>query len=535
MFKGLGLLLLLSAAVASFPSSHTDAYEGQRFVATFSGYNSPQPRNNILDLIFIPIGGKSVLVTITYFSLKTNNVTQILVNTPQDGSASKQKMSYNDVVTDNLNFMNALNSVPDSRIMITASDPIKVVSSYLNANIALNKNPVGDAFLVPGVQMAGNTYVVRMPKALVDQVQLISIVSIDKTATGSIRSYSNGKDNNDKVPFVLKSAPGSDQQTYVGDADGVDRVFYIESNQPIVVTVTVTCADLSFASGKAAGLKGDTCDFVSYVASPIGQYDCASVLSAPETRVITSAYTGSVYDAPFDSCHNALGVTVVNDANPTNGANDQLLSHVGNAYPLDGVKVTELGVESVNTFTSMARVGVIRDIATKNVINSLFMSYVPETTQYQTGPTKFYTFSDNNILEVYGMNLDATTFQLDNIKMTDDKIEKVKLNLFNNIFSSYIIQIPTQGIHTFSCGGNYIAYAIGSIEGTSTSQYGYLTGYGKTLITTKSTAPVTPEGNGPITDAPPTPSPLATTTKSGYIVQGSLLTMIGVAVFGMNL
>uniref|UniRef100_A0AC35TV56 IgGFc_binding domain-containing protein n=1 Tax=Rhabditophanes sp. KR3021 TaxID=114890 RepID=A0AC35TV56_9BILA len=541
MFKVIALFFLSSALGVVLQNDMNSS--GISFVTSFGGYKSPNSLNNKLMLVFIPSGDEEVYVSIRYFSLQIDEEVVTNITIPKGGTAQTANLNYDYVVADDAfeEAMDDLVAIPDPRIYITSTLPIKVIAKNVNENLQLEHNGIGDAYLVPQISMInGNEFVIRVPKANLNQVQLITIMTMEeKMANGYIQSFENGVAN-DKKYFTISNILGKKQAVYIGGDGKEDKAFYISADAKIFVTVTVTCADLTYYSGKVADVGGDACDMVSYMAIPIDNYNCQSALSETETRIVSSKFTYGVYVAPdMIACDSSLRIETFTNTNPIIGSYDQLQTSKGNYYSFVSSKITNFGIQSTNTFTYMTRFGGIMDQTDATTIKSAFLAYVPEYTQFITGYDKFFTFSDHSYLEVYGTNINSDDFRLDAMVIDDSLIQEVPLNVLNDKYSSYIIKIKIGGSHVFYSPAKYIAYAIGSVDGISTSNYGYLTGFSKTGLSRVTGNDVTPQGNndpGSVTNnpheattikvatcAPPvTDTPITSTTKGGFVVKASL-------------
>uniref|UniRef100_A0AC35U9B8 IgGFc_binding domain-containing protein n=1 Tax=Rhabditophanes sp. KR3021 TaxID=114890 RepID=A0AC35U9B8_9BILA len=122
-------------------------------------------------------------------------------------------------------------------------------------------------------------------------------------------------------------------------------------------------------------------------------------------------------------------------------------------------------------------------------VNNAFMTIVPETTQYLTGPINIVTFSINSKLEIYGIGLIPSLFFIDGQKVPDALITKATLTAIDTSYSSYIVTVIGTSFHTFNTIRPYIAYVVGrnSDDDNDISMYGYLAGCGKSQLKTTPT------------------------------------------------
>uniref|UniRef100_A0AC35TT48 IgGFc_binding domain-containing protein n=1 Tax=Rhabditophanes sp. KR3021 TaxID=114890 RepID=A0AC35TT48_9BILA len=469
-----------------------------------------------LTLHIMPSGEQDVKIKCKFMTATSSNQGERQL-TARAGMDNIVLLNYNEMF-DVFTTSNKLFTVKDPRIIIEASSDVKIIARYYTDNDGVSAS--GDAYLLPTTDLIGNSYYISLPKALDKSNQLVSIMATEfQDVKGTAKVYSFGVLQY-TFDFNLESTFGSDQATLVTNSMMLDTSIHIEANGPFYVTAVVPRVDLSRLSMNAAsGKSGDVSDYVAFMPAPISTYDCTTTLSKDEVHLITNAYSKFIYVAPNDlKCEdniNSLSVTCFQGKDSP--VKETISSNSGSKYTI--FIVPQFAILSHYTGTSMSRVGGTMDANILYLTNA-FINTIPETTQYLTGPTNFVTFSASSFLEIYGINLDKSTFMIDGKNVPNAIIAQYPLDIINPAYQSYTIMVPLFGSHTFYAKGSYVVYVIGFNADNSQSVYSYLAGYGKSQLSTVPTKNITP-GGPPTTTLKP-----GTTTKASSILstQSSLFT-----------
>uniref|UniRef100_A0AAF5CV58 IgGFc-binding protein N-terminal domain-containing protein n=1 Tax=Strongyloides stercoralis TaxID=6248 RepID=A0AAF5CV58_STRER len=474
--------------------------DGTRFITSFLYKNAPDPHNFELSLYFLPTTNTAANVTYTYWSLKLSKI--ITKSTNADfQKLNKIIFPYEDIISEGHYGDGQPKNTTDPRIFITSSSPIKVIAKLINLN-----TKQGDTYLVPSISFAAKKYLFKLPEPVVGREQIIHILTLqDQNANVQIISTGPQGHNLVNQTVAISGSIGSDQIILPITTISVGPSIYVSSDKPIIVIGAVVCANLN-AFNNGIPSSNNTCDYAAYFPQKIGTWDCISNLTSPVQRVTIGDNVANVIVSPADSiCGQTIPVSINSNLNPINGLSQTLTSKLVSRYQMVHSYISEFAILSQNAYISMALVGTPK--ATNNgTLNGIYISYVPDTTQFYNGETQFISFNSNDKLEVYLENLSINdTLTLDNVKMVQGLANPRIINSFNKIYTVVEFYILNPGFHTFSSTTNYIAYVISKADNNTNAGYGYITGFDTTKIQ------YTSDINN---NTSPTTTPISTTTKS---------------------
>uniref|UniRef100_A0AC35TWU7 IgGFc_binding domain-containing protein n=1 Tax=Rhabditophanes sp. KR3021 TaxID=114890 RepID=A0AC35TWU7_9BILA len=427
-------------------------------------------------------------------------------------SSFNYQLNFVDVVDDNIDITKEVIQIKDPRIYITSKYSMKVISRIYN-----KVTGVGDAEMLPSAAIAHNNYLLQLPQANPGQAQIIHIL-----AAGTVNDlfvtvvhYIDGKQSADYILQQSRIA-GQLQNAITIPADPRKHSISLISISDFFVVGAVTVVDLLATNPIVNGNKNSLGDYAYMHFYPSLFFDCTYTLNGlGDRRMISSQYTKSVYVAPpFFTCKHELPIYFVNQNKPNTPTTVQLINYV--TAPLVLTAGDEIGTVSSDTYTPWIRFGGDRGKLpeTREQLESAFMHYVPETSQWVNGITRFVTFTTFSTLEIYAEKaVTEASFYLDGTLVEGITMKTVVgLNFFEGSYNYYTIQVANDGFHTLNVKstGSYIMYVIGdNVNGMGT--YGYVAGYNKNRL--------------------PLIRKVETTTKGASNFSGSLFVILSVFIF----
>uniref|UniRef100_A0AC35TYL6 IgGFc_binding domain-containing protein n=1 Tax=Rhabditophanes sp. KR3021 TaxID=114890 RepID=A0AC35TYL6_9BILA len=473
--------------------------DGTDFVANFLQYGSKNPKDFSVKLYFSCVSAAKATVTYKYTSLVTNAlVTDTTVVDP--GSFVSVFLKYQEIVTDGFVANGNVKLVPDTRVFIHSDVPIKVLAEIYNINTG-----VGDVYLVLPTSLAGSTFNIQLPQSVDGDAMIIAIAGQGNAKTTIKVGVSINQGPLTTQNQVFDPTMGQ-PQPFIAFNDAFADSVYITSDQPISITIASTCVDLLYLVGKSNG-RSKPCDYAASMAQPIGVWDCQSILTPYDLRVITGTYTNLLTASPSDAtcAGNILPTMVYTNDNPV-GKSTILGTGYSTNFPITS-NTKDFGLRSSHAVVPLTRIG--SPNANMNVpLNGAFMHLIPDTTQFITGDINFKTFYAGDTLEIYSES--STTFDqftIDGKPISPLQVKVIPIGFFDRNYTSFAITIATPTNHVFNSPGKYIAYVLGKSDRGYIAGYGYIAGFNKSTLQSypASTPHVSSTAALPTTTAAPVP------------------------------
>uniref|UniRef100_A0AC35UF19 IgGFc_binding domain-containing protein n=1 Tax=Rhabditophanes sp. KR3021 TaxID=114890 RepID=A0AC35UF19_9BILA len=400
-----------------------------------------------------------------------------------------QTFSYAEIIDDSYTTTSGPVVIPDPRIIIKSNTPIKVIARIFNRITGK-----GDSYDLVSTNFVSNEYEVNLPKSNKDGFQLIHILPSDSSP--SIVQYIHFQDGVqvDTGTLLLHNTLGAFQNAISVPFDGTSHNYYFKGDNNFYITAAVTNVDINYyATGNSNQFGNEISEYVAYQAVPLSPYDCKHLYNDPtDIRMTTIQNSVSVFiGGGATNCGNTFPIYTLNDNRNqrSNGFGpDDSFAFPGNqglVVDLNTiVETTSFGSQATHDLTPWTRLGTIRDPRTK-LPNGLFIHYVPDSTAFVSGDTRFYSFNDGDMIEVYGDNsVNINEFLIDGKATTRaNDVTVTPIKLFKSTFNAFTMIIPTAGIHTFSSRGKYVVFVMGKNIPTKPFLYGYTASYNTSKLT----------------------------------------------------
>uniref|UniRef100_A0AC35U4N3 IgGFc_binding domain-containing protein n=1 Tax=Rhabditophanes sp. KR3021 TaxID=114890 RepID=A0AC35U4N3_9BILA len=508
--------------------------EGSYFVASFAQYiPEDDPRQFKLELVFIPSTEDITTISTSWYSQLNNSIVK---NTliAQKGTKNIQEFHYDDIVDDNYMVSGSVNQFKDPRIIITSDKPMKVIARIFDTVTGR-----GDAYDLISENIISNEYEVNLPKSNDNGYQIIQLFGKD-TATVTVE-YIHFMNNTQfqKGTIILTKEVGSNQNIFTIPFDNNQHSFYFKGDIAFYITAAVTNVDfMYYTRGNSDGLGNAIFEYVAHQPVPLSPYDCKHLFNEPtDIRMTTIQNAVSVYmGAGALNCGDTFPLYTLNDNRNqrSNGFGPDDSFAVPGTLGLvtdfnTTVGTTAFGIQVTHVQAPWARLGTMRDA--NQTAFGLFIHYTPESTQFVTGDTTFYTFSEGDMIEIYGdKDVGPAEFTLDGLNVLNAAPpapiaelpvgvaylqSTIPIKLFKNLdFNAFTIVITTGGLHTFSSKGKYVVYVMGKNDVTKPFIYGYTASYDTSKLTSYWAAEPTTTVPIVTTVAPivTTAAPIVTTT-----------------------
>uniref|UniRef100_A0AC35TY47 IgGFc_binding domain-containing protein n=1 Tax=Rhabditophanes sp. KR3021 TaxID=114890 RepID=A0AC35TY47_9BILA len=470
MFKQLVSLLLLASTCYS---ADTD---GTYFITSFNHFRVDNPNDYAIDLTLVPIGTEKLRASVKSWSIKDRAVKYVTIDVLPN-QINSVGLLFSDVVNDQVQYTGRVATVPEPRVIINSTAPIKVIAKLFNT-----KTGSGDMWMVPDFKMFASEYVIRLPVSKDGSAQMISMMTDETTDMKlNVKEFIGGKLQQES-DFISYAQYGTTQTSIISAGDDLERTFLVTAPRPIYVVAVSTCIDIFANSGDQTMHTYDKCDYGAFHPLHIINFNCGTTFhGVSDLRMTNTYFSKSIFVSPSKiqcGSQNQTPILKFNDAFP-NGQQLNITTDASTRYDINSVIYTEFGIEADHVITPWARLGGMRKPGNdKNSLSSAFLTGVPETTQYITGLTSFITHTSTGYLEVYGdKNVNAKEFLIDGQSVDKSLINQIPIKFFSGNYSSFIINIPKGGLHTFTSRGNYIAYAVGTFVDGQDYGFGYITGY----------------------------------------------------------
>uniref|UniRef100_A0AC35UE94 IgGFc_binding domain-containing protein n=1 Tax=Rhabditophanes sp. KR3021 TaxID=114890 RepID=A0AC35UE94_9BILA len=526
-------VLLLSSAIKNTENANLLGSEGTYFVASFAQYRPTDDPNRFqIELVYIPSGKDNATVSTSWYSLKNSSS----VSYPyfaENGVVSMQQFSYSDIIDDSYAATGSVAQIQDPRIIIISDKPIKVIARIYD--IITGR---GDAYDLISENIVGNEYEVNLPRSNNDGFQIIHVFGSNLTSPDVQYIHFIDGVQLENGTITLAQTLGAPQNVFTVPFDGSQHSYYFKGTSFFYITAAVTNVDIMYyTTGNSDGLGNKIFEYVAHQPVPLSPYDCKHLFNDPtDIRMTTIQNAVSVYmGAGALNCGNTFPLYTLNDNRNqrSNGFGPDDSFAVPGTLGLvtdfnTTVGTTAFGIQVTHVQAPWARLGTMRDAHQKP--SGLFIHYTPESTQFVTGDTTFYTFNDEDMIEVYGdNNVGTNEFLLDNQPVPIINVKSIPITIFKQNFYAFTIVIPIGGLHTFSSRGRYVAYVMGRNVFGKAYLYGYTASYNTSKLTSywaadpTTTTPISDVTSKKVTDGISMSTIAIMTTTSASTMSSSLI------------
>uniref|UniRef100_A0AC35U120 IgGFc_binding domain-containing protein n=1 Tax=Rhabditophanes sp. KR3021 TaxID=114890 RepID=A0AC35U120_9BILA len=437
------LLLLLS--VAPFLSANGDT-DGTEFVLSFANVFNSKAEYNHHIVYYSNDNGVSVIVNWRFLSLATGQFKTGSV-TLQPYSLGRTEFNYADILWTNYGGFGQVSDVPDTRILVTASSPIKLIGQYYYQGKYHDSHNLEDLYLVPSINAWGKNYKVQLPEPSGGHFRLIQLLPYKQDAQVTIQLYISGKLQT-TTQISLTAAAGTDQHTIVAEYHPalINSSWIITSDVNIGVLAASTCVDTS-----------KRCDYVAYSPMPVAAWDGVHSSSVVDQQFVLIENTHQIFIYPPVTTANQIPITVSSESGQVIKGKSSTLTAI-QYFPGNTL---EFETKSPASGLGVSRLLINGDQLIGSDAGGCLMNVIP-VSSFVTGRTFFGTYGTNNYIEIYILEKDMSTLTLNNQPIASYNAHVRPMATTNSLYVGIIVDLDkiNKAPYLINSTKKYIAYYV---------------------------------------------------------------------------
>uniref|UniRef100_A0A0N5CGW2 IgGFc_binding domain-containing protein n=1 Tax=Strongyloides papillosus TaxID=174720 RepID=A0A0N5CGW2_STREA len=387
----------------------------------------------------------STIVNMQWWSIK-KNAQQTASFTLKPYGVDSYEFKKEDILFTQYSGYGQISEVPENRIMLTASSPIRIVSQ-----VWTKKPDFQDLYLVPCTKSVGKNYMVQLPEPSENEFQLIQLLPLKQDAYVNVTHYVNGKFLT-KSTTTLKANMGNDQQVMVRQYHPtmINSSYLIEASVPIAIVAAVTC--VSTQSG---------CDYTAYMPQQLASWDGVTTNTYPDNKFLLTENTKNVFIYPPATGAQSIPIQA-NNENTTVLSNNIPTLYTYQYNPSGTVEY------QITTVSSSLR-------ASRHLINGDYilgsnggscLTNILSLSNFITGRTFFAPYRPSSFIEVYTKETNMNSIYLNNIPLVNLKSHVRVLSVTKYAYVALIIDLSQLNADSYLLYSDdkYIAYYIDTWE-----------------------------------------------------------------------
>ncbi|CEF70295.1 Hypothetical protein SRAE_2000492800 [Strongyloides ratti] len=387
----------------------------------------------------------STIVNLQWWSIKKNVMKTASFSLKPYGH-DDWEFDKEDVLFTKYSGYGQISEVPENRIMISSSSPVRVVSQVWT------KHPdFQDLYLVPCTKSLGKNYMIQLPEPSENELQLVQFLPLKQDTIVNVTHYVNGVFLT-KTTAVLKANMGNDQQVMVRQYHStlINSSFLIEASLPIAVVGAVTCVPTS--SG---------CDYTAYMPQQLASWNGVTMNKYMDDKFLLTENAKNVFIYPPITQDTSISISANNEKSNVLTQNISTLY----SYQFNPSGTAEY---QITTMSSSLR-------ASRHLLNGDYIigsnggscvTNILSLSNFISGRTFFAPYRPSSFIEIYTKETNLNNIYLNNIQLLNLKSHVRVLSVTKYTYVAVIIDLSQLNAETYLLYSNdkYIAYYIDTWE-----------------------------------------------------------------------